>query len=231
MLVNFTARGSTVEADVPCDPFEMALVHSGFRSKFHDAAGLVRSVLPGDRKRARIIGRHIEFMLTALHHHHLAEDKDVWPKLSAREPRLGAEINRMEHAHRLIDHSRDQVRTTAAKWARTADARLAADLVPLVRQFAGVVDEHFDDEEAAVVPLLAEYLEPQEWRKFLAHGSAFVRAHPKRGLVLGAIVLDGASAETRQRFLANVPLFARTAFNMFGDKLYAGYQSEVYGPK
>jgi hemerythrin-like domain-containing protein len=216
---------------VPCDPFEMAVVHRGFRSKFHDAAGLVRSVAPGDRKRARVIGRHIAFMMTALHHHHRAEDKDVWPKLSAREPRLGAEIGRMEHAHRVIDHRSDQVRSTVAKWARTGDARLAADLVPLVREFASLVDEHFDDEEAVVVPLLAEYLEPNEWRKFLAHGSAFVRAHPKRGLVLGAIVLDGESEETRQRFLGNVPLLARTAFNMFGDRLYSGYRSQVYGSK
>ncbi len=216
---------------MPCDPFEMAMVHRGFSSKFHDATGLVRSVAPHDRKRARIIGKHINFMLTALHHHHRAEDRYVLPKLLAREPRLGAEIGRMEHAHRLIDHSCDRVRSTTAKWARTGDAPLAHDLVPLVQQFAGLVDEHFDDEEAVVVPLLAQYLEPNEWRKFLAHGSAFVRAHPKRGLVLGAIVLDGEPEETRQRFLGNIPLFARTAFNMFGEKLYAGYVSQVYGPK
>jgi hemerythrin-like domain-containing protein len=216
---------------VPCDPFEMALVHRGFRSKFHDAAGLVRRVAAGDRKRARIVGKHIDFMMTALHHHHRAEDKDVWPKLSAREPRLGAEIGRMQHAHRIIDHRRDQVRSAVAKWAKTGDVRLAEALEPLLEQFARLVDEHFDDEEAVLVPLLAQYLEPKEWRKFLAHGSAFVRAHPKRGLVLGAIVLDGVSAETRQRFLDNVPLFARTAFNMFGDRLYAGYRSQVYGSK
>jgi hemerythrin-like domain-containing protein len=218
-----------VEAKVPCDPFEMALVHHGFRTKFHEAAELVGGVAPDDRKRAAVVGKHIDFMMTALHHHHRAEDRDVWPKLRAREPRFTTEIVRMEHAHRVIGQGRDRVRLTAGAFAKTGDVRLGAELIPLVEHFAGLVDEHFDDEEAVVVPLLAEHLEPKEWRKFLAHGSAFVRAHPRRGLVLGAIVLDGETAETRERFLGNIPVFARTAFNIFGERLYAGYLKEVYG--
>ena len=80
-----------------------------------------------------------------------------------------------------------------------------------------------------VVPLIAEYLSPKEWRKFLAHGSAFVRAHPRRGLALGGIVLDGESAQTRERFLGNVSLPVRTVFKMFGDRIYAGYRAQIYG--
>ena len=72
--------------------------------------------------------------------------------------------------------------------------------------FARLVDDHVDDEEHNVVPIIAEYLGPKEWRKFLSHGSAFVRAHPRRGLALGGIVLDGEAAETRERFLGNLPL-------------------------
>ena len=97
--------------------------------------------------------------------------------------------------------------------------------MPVVEEFAGRVDEHFDDEERNVVPLIAEYLSPKEWRKFLAHGSAFVRAHPRRGLALGGIVLDGESAQTRAASsLGNVPLPARTAYKIFGDRIYAGYR-------
>jgi hypothetical protein len=214
---------------VPCDPFEMALVHQGFRTKFHEAADLVGGIAPDDRKRAAVVVKHIDFMMTALHHHHLAEDADVWPKLCAREPRFTAETVRMEHAHRVIEQSRGRVQSTAGAFAKTGDGRLAAELIPIVEQFAELVDEHFDDEEDVVVPLLAEHLEPKEWRAFLAHGSAFVRAHPRRGLVLGAIVLDGETADTRERFLGNIPLFARTAFNMFGERLYAGYLKEIYG--
>ena len=59
---------------MPCDPFEMALVHSGFRRELHNAAGLVRGVSAGDSRRAAVVYEHIDFMMTAVHFHHSAED-------------------------------------------------------------------------------------------------------------------------------------------------------------
>ena len=79
------------------------------------------------------------------------------------------------------------------------------------------------------MPSIAEYLSPKEWRKFLSHGPAFVRAHPRRGLALGGIVLDGESAETRERFLGNLPLLLRTIFKTIGDRVYTGYRAQIHG--
>lgn len=212
-----------------CDPFEMALVHRGFRRELHNAAGLVRGVTAGDSRRAAVVYEHIDFMMTAVHFHHSAEDRVVWPKLSARAPSRAAELTRMEDAHRTIDDACELVRATADPWAETGDPRRAEELMPVIEGFASRVDEHFDDEEHNVVPLIAEYLSPKEWRKFLAHGSAFVGAHPRRGLALGGIVLDGESAETRERFLGNLPLPLRTVFKIFGERIYAGYRAQIYG--
>jgi hemerythrin-like domain-containing protein len=214
---------------MPCDPFEMALVHRGFRRELHNAAGLVRGVTAGDNRRAAVVGEHIDFMMTAVHFHHSAEDGFLWPRLSARTSSRAAELSRMEDAHRTIDDACERVRATAVPWAETGEPRLAEELMPVIEEFAGRVDEHFDDEERNVVPLIAEYLSPKEWKKFLAHGSAFVRAHPRRGLALGGIVLDGQSAETRERFLGNVPLPLRTVFKIFGERVYAGYRAQIYG--
>ena len=214
---------------MPCEPFEMELAHRGFRREFHNATGLVRNVADGDTGRASVVGRHVEFMLTALHHHHLAEDKVVWPRLSARAGGRAADVSRMEDAHRAIADTSERVRAVAARWARSGDSRLAGQLAPLVGEFAGRVDEHLDDEERHIVPLIAEYLSPREWRRFLAHGSAFVRTHPRRGLALGGMVLDGVPVATRDRFLANVPLPVRTVYKMFGERVYAGYRRQVYG--
>jgi hemerythrin-like domain-containing protein len=207
----------------------MKLVHRGFRREFHNTADLVRGVSRGDVQRAAVVGEHIEFMMTVLHHHRLAEDGVVWPRLSARGPSRAAEIKRMEDAHRAIDETGDRLRSTVVQWAQTGDSWLAGQLLPLIEDFSRRIDEHFDDEESKVVPLIAEYLSPKEWRKFLAHGSAFVRAHPRRGLALGAIVLDGEPVESKERFLGNVPLFARAAYKMFGERVYAGYRTQVYG--
>ena len=214
---------------MPCDPFEMALVHRGFRRELHDAAGLIRGVAAGDSRRAAVVSEHIDFIMTAVHFHHSAEDAFVWPRLSARAPSRAAELTRMEEAHRTIDDACERVRATAVAWAETGDPWRAEELVSEIARFAPLVDEHFDDEENKVVPIIAEYLGPKEWRKFLSHGSAFVRAHPRRGLALGGIVLDGESAETRERFLGNLPLPLRSIFKTIGDRVYAGYRAQIYG--
>jgi hemerythrin-like domain-containing protein len=179
---------------MPSDPFEMAMVHRAFRSELHNATGLVRGVTAGDTRRSAAVGAHIDFVMTALHHHHLAEDAVVWPTLSARAPSRAAEVNRMEDAHRGIADTSERVRATAARWAESGDPGLAGQLVPLVEEFAGRVDAHLDDEERNVVPLIAEYLSPKEWRKFLAHRSAFVRTHPKRGIGMGVHTDTGSAA-------------------------------------
>jgi hemerythrin-like domain-containing protein len=207
----------------------MALVHRGFRRELHKAADLVLSVSAGDTGRAAVVYHHIDFIMTAVHFHHSAEDKLVWPKLFARAPGRAAELTRMEDTHRAIDDACRHVRATAGAWTKTGEPRRADELVPAIDGFTCRVDEHFDDEEQNVVPVIAEYLSPKEWAKVLAHGSAFVRAHPRRGLALGGMVLDGETIETRQRFLGNLPLPLRTVFTMFGDRIYAGYRAQVYG--
>jgi len=52
---------------MPCDPFEMALVHRGFRRELHNAAGLIRGVTAGDSGRAAVVSEHIDFIMTAVH--------------------------------------------------------------------------------------------------------------------------------------------------------------------
>lgn len=216
---------------MPCDPFEMALVHSGFRTELHNAAGLVCGVAAGDTRRAAVVVEHIDFMMTAVHFHHSAEDEFVWPRISARSSSGTDDFNRMEKAHRTIDDACERVRTTASGFAQKAVPSRGEELVSEIAKFTSLVGDHFDDEEDNVVPLIAEYLDPKEWQKFLSHGSAFVRAHPRRGLALGGIVLDGASAETRERFLGNLPSPLRLVFKSVGDRVYAGYRAQVYGSK
>lgn len=223
------ARRSEWGVALPTDPFEMELVHRAFHRELHNATGLINSAPAGDRSRSAVVGGHVVFMLTAIHHHHLAEDSEVWPRLIAQAPNRTDQIRRMEDDHRDIAGCSERVRAAAARWADSGDRSDADRLVPLVEEYLRRIDQHFDDEERNVVPLIAESLSPRQWRKFLAHGSAFVRMHPRRGLALGAMVLEGQSAENRHRFLGNVPLPVRTVFKVIGDRVYAGYRAEVYG--
>jgi len=156
---------------MPCDPFEMALVHRGFRRELHNAADdLVRGVTAGDSRRAAVVYEHIDFIMTAVHFHHSAEDEFVWPRLSARAPSRAAELTRMEDSHGTIDDASERVRATAVAWEEMGDPWRAEEVISEIARFAPLVDEHFDDEENNVVPIIAEYLSPKEWRKSFPTG-------------------------------------------------------------
>ena len=72
----------------------MALVHRGFRRELHNADRPRAPVsLPVIAGRAAVVGERIDFMMTALHYHHSAEDGVVWPRLSARAPSRAAEVD------------------------------------------------------------------------------------------------------------------------------------------
>ena len=45
-------------------------------------------------------------------------------------------------------------------WADSADPRLAQQLVGVVEQLSARVDEHLDDEERSIVPLINTQLSP-----------------------------------------------------------------------
>ena len=112
---------------MPTDAFEMALVHQAFRNELHNAAGLIRDVNGRDTNRAAIVGGHVDFIATALHHHHAAEDEVIWPKLRERAATREVDITRMEDTHRDIADDIARVRRIASSWADSADPRLASN--------------------------------------------------------------------------------------------------------
>lgn len=210
------------------DAFEMAIVHESFRSELHNAIELTRQVVAGDTGRSAIVGSHIEFMLTALHHHHKAEDDVIWPKLLARTGADGPDVARMAEAHDLIAADIAVVSDAVKAWVATADTESAEPVAASLEELCSRLDEHLADEERTVVPLINAYLTDREWRQFLTRGSRFLFVHPKLGLVLAGFVLSPVPAGVRKRFLDNVPLPQRAAFELLGMRIFAGYRAKLY---
>jgi hypothetical protein len=210
------------------DAFEMALVHRAFSSELHNSVDLIRNTFSRDVTRSAIVGGHVDFMLTGLRHHHAAEDEVIGPKLQARSSAHVGEITRMEGAHSELSGQIAQVSKVARSWADSADLVHAKRLIIALERLCALLDEHLADEEHAMVPLINAQLTPREWRQFLARGGRFLFAHPKLGLVLAGFVLDPVSAGERKRFLANVPLPQRVAFQLFGTRTYATYRAKLY---
>lgn len=145
------------------DAFDMAIVHRIFRNELHNAPGLVRGVKAGDTKRSAIVGRHLNFIMSGLHHHHAAEDELIWPKLHARAPNHAAEITRMEDEHRGIAEGVASVQDIVASWVASAEPGLAKQLISAIEDLSTVVDDHLADEEVTIVPLINEHITPVEW--------------------------------------------------------------------
>jgi hypothetical protein len=167
-------------------------------------------------------------MLTALHHHHKAEDDVIWPKLYARIGTANTDIARMEGTHNRIAEDIARVSESAKAWGDSAALETAEQLVDTLEQLCARLNDHLADEERTMVPLINAHLSPNEWRQFLARGGRFLFAHPKLGLVLAGFVLDPISAEGRKRFLANVPLPQRAAFQLLGMRVFAAYHAKLY---
>lgn len=82
------------------DTRDMLVVHDSIRRQFGQAPPLIRDVAPGDTDRAAVVADHLELLGALLHHHHVGEDRLLWPVLQPRvSPDAAATVARMETQH------------------------------------------------------------------------------------------------------------------------------------
>lgn len=220
---------------MPTDAFEMALVHSIFRKELELAPALIRSVQPGKRGRLRRVAGHIANVLAALHHHHIAEDELLWPKLHDRIPMNAGEIQRMETEHEFIAKSAVSVKLRLAEWLATASAthlathsRAAQMLISEIQALGDLVGDHLGAEEERIVPLINANLTDAEWRAVTERGGRFLSGRNIGfGLAFVGMVLEACTAEQRRRFLAGMPLPQRLLVKLFARRVAARYHARL----
>jgi hypothetical protein len=208
----------------------MGLIHQAFRSELAHAPDLIRGVEAGDTKRSNLVSDHLGNIISVLHHHHAAEDALLWPILQARVPACDNEIRRVEAEHAHIAESVDKVQALRASWAASADSRAAEQLVAALEELSARVDEHLEDEEQNIVPLINSHITAAEWQELLDRGAAFLTPKNVRfALAFAGFVLQDASADERRRFLADVPLPPRLLYRLFGERAFSAYRTRIYG--
>jgi hypothetical protein len=213
------------------DAGEMALVHRVFRRAFDETPGLIDAVAPGDVSGAKAVGDHLELVLLVLHHHHLAEDELLWPKLIARAPAAEVGIHRLAAQHSAIAALVEDEHSARAVWLRVPDRASAARLIESVNRLSAAVNEHLDDEERDAVPLIEAHLRAEEWQEMLDRGAAFLTPRTiRRALVFGGLVLESAdSPAQRQNFLAGVPPAPRMLLKLFATRALAAQRRKLTG--
>lgn len=201
----------------------MALIHRIFRAQFAELEHLIRQVDDHDLTRRAAILDYLDFNLTGLHHHHHGEDTILWPLLEQRVP--GSAASRMGPQHERIDEELQVVRALMAKW-RAAPAGpeagvVGADLADRLHAFAGLLNEHLDEEERLVVPLLAQHLTVREWQDF---GKAMNVGLPRSTMpIMLGTLLEVATPTEAKAFIGDLPLPARLMIKLEGGRRYASY--------
>jgi hemerythrin-like domain-containing protein len=206
---------------------EMVIIHRVFRREAALLLRFVTAVRPGDVARAQRIAAAFREYEGGLHHHHALEDQLIWPKLHERARLYQEQVTRMEMQHGLLDDSLAGVRELLPAWEREAGDDVRENLAAALADHRAVLTEHLDDEEALVLPLVAEHLTVAEWDEVGRRGLETV-PRDKVMLALGAILEEASPAEQRY-FMAKVPAAGRLLWKLVGRHQYRRYTAELRG--
>jgi iron-sulfur cluster repair protein YtfE (RIC family) len=197
-----------------CDTSDMVIVHRMFRRECALLPQLVAAAAGGDLARARAVAGHAREVLDMLHHHHVGEDELLWPRLSART-RLHAELlARMDSQHQGLAVLLEQTATAFAAWQDAPTAPNSTAITELVEQLSAELNEHFDEEESTVLPIVERVITAAEYQELGRRG--LVSIPLTRRLIMLGYLLEDTTPQERTALFAAVPAPARLAYRLIG---------------
>ncbi|WP_367130494.1 MULTISPECIES: hemerythrin domain-containing protein [Streptomyces] len=216
-------------SDTAVHPYtrEMAMVHQVFRRESRLLAELVQEAGLADTARARILAEHWRLYSAGLHTHHTGEDEMLWPVLLPRLDLDAEQVLAMEAQHHALTEGIAEVQRLMDRWQARALLEDRDELAEALRTHHRQLCAHLDEEEREVMPLVALHVSPEQWH---AVGERGLAETPRNRLMiaLGAI-LEDASPEEREEFLARLPLPARVLWKLLGQRQYRRETVRVRG--
>src|SRR3954447_8919792 len=153
-----------------CDTHDMVVVHRMFRREFGLMPAMLATVEAGDVQHSAVLGAHATEMLSILHHHHSTEDELLWPRLHQRAAMTGDELAGREHQHKEIARLLDEIETILPQWTVEAALAQRQQLSELFSGASIAIDEHLNDEEMKVLPVVERHITAEEWQELSARG-------------------------------------------------------------
>jgi len=146
------------------------------------------------------LARFRDFLVAALHHHHRAEDTDLWPLLLEVAPELAEPLAGLSAEHERLDAALDRL-------AGTDLGRGGPDAVATVAEVHDLVHGHLDREEPVLFPALQERLPAPTWDGF---SQRTVAAAPQTGIeILAGLLHEVGDDRSVAVVLRHVPAEAR----------------------
>lgn len=212
----------------PVDTRDMIVVHTAFRREYRLAPGLVRGVAAGDQKRADVVADHLELMTAMLHHHHVSEDRLLWPTLLSRVPaELAPTVNVMEEQHDRIHVANDRVSAELARWRAGASERDREQLAMALEEVNAALAEHLAAEEEHILPLAAQTMTAAEWQALGEAGMGGIKKS-RLPLAFGMLQYEG-DPEVISMMLSHAPALARLLMPFMAPRAFARYAKRLYG--
>lgn len=210
------------------DTRDMVVVHDSIRRQFGQAPALVRGVPGGDTARAAVVADHLDLLGAFLHHHHVSEDRLLWPVLESRVPAgLAPTVERMERQHEGIAEAQGAVTAATGAWRTAAGTTEREALAVTLEALLEWITEHLAAEEEHILPLAAEHMTPAEWQKLGEEGMASL---PRKQLPLAiGMVMYRADPAVIRGMLAHAPLVPRLLMPYLAPRTYARYARRLHG--
>jgi len=206
---------------------EMVVVHKLFRREFLQGPSWVRRVPVGDTAQAQVVFTHMKKDFDLLHHHHEAEDINLWPRLRQRAAGQQELLDTMEGQHRGIDPALAKAEGLGSAWAATATAEARDAFAEAIEEFSGPLLAHLDQEESDILPLAQQYLTEEEWGLLAKHALA---STPKPDLIKGlGGILEDATPDERDMMLGVIPAVPKFLYRAFGRRSYIKDATAVRG--
>ncbi|ADX72274.1 hemerythrin domain-containing protein [Pseudarthrobacter phenanthrenivorans] len=220
----FTMQPGETAAPLPPGPVlctgtaAMRRIHRFFLWAYDEAPGLVRSVQPGDTKRAAYVGEVLGNFDKVLHVHHEGEDLLMYPQLEQRAPACALHVAQMLEQHRQVTQRLESIEPVRLRWMETADAEAGNELAERYADLSGVLNVHLRREVTEVMPVVDRVMDQKEMEGVGQHG---IEQFDKKFMVayLG-MVLATNPPQDRKELFKEIPLPVRLAYRLVGRGMY-----------
>ena len=204
---------------------QMVVGHRVFRREFRLLPTLIKAVEDGNAVRAGVLAKHAADVATALHVHHSSEDEVLWPRLLDRVSLHAELVHRMQQQHEQIGEYLGRIESLLPIWAETAGPGEREGLATTFTSASAVLEQHLDEEEREILPLVAAHLTGAEWAEL---GERMHASMPRDSLLkfLG-MVLEDATPEEQRQTMSALPLRARMIWRLIGRRKYQGIVRSV----
>ena len=144
----------------------------------------------------------------------------LWPRLLDRVSVHGELVHRMQEQHERIGEYLERIESLLPVWGKTAAPSERDVLAATFSDASVVVEEHLDEEEREILPLVAAHLTGAEWDEL---GERMHASMPRdRMLKFLGMVLEEATPEEHRQTMSALPLRARVLWRLLGRRKYLG---------